>query len=143
MSPPDDGPSRDNLRRLEARFDARFQELNARFVLHDGRFAAMGDRVNQTDRRLDALGALVDSRLRSVDRRFDGVESRLDQQDARLQELVDRLVDVEVILRAPWWSLHRRASRRGRGVGVGARGARRTGGVASHRRARLGVARGW
>lgn len=41
------GPSADHVRRLEARFDARLQEVHARIVLHDGRFAAMGGRVNR------------------------------------------------------------------------------------------------
>jgi len=79
-----DPVTRDDLRRLEERFDARFQEIKARIVLHDGRFAAMGDRINQTDRRCDALGARVDSQLRSMDRRFDGVETRLDHVAAQL-----------------------------------------------------------
>jgi len=88
-----DPPTRDDLRRLEARFDARLQEVNARIVLHDGRFAAMGDRINQTDRRCDALAARIDSRLRSMDRRFDGMENRLDNTDARVQETQDRVLD--------------------------------------------------
>jgi len=88
-----DPPTRDDLRRLEARLDARLQEVNARIVLHDGRFAAMGDRINQTERRTDALAARIDSRMRSIDRRFDGVESRLDSTDARVQQTQDRLLD--------------------------------------------------
>jgi len=102
-----DPPTRDDLRRLEARVDARLQEINARIVLRDGRFAAVSDRINQTDRRTDALSGRIDSRLRSIDRRFDGIEIRLDQQDARLQELVDQLIDVERTLTAPWWSFRR------------------------------------
>lgn len=88
-----DPPTRDDLRRLEARFDARLQEVNARIVLHDGRFAAMSDRIHQSDRRTDALSARIDSRLRSIDRRFDGVENRLDNTDARVQETQDRVLD--------------------------------------------------
>jgi hypothetical protein len=86
-------PTRDDLRRLEARLDARLQEVNARVVLHDGRFAAMGDRINQTDRRCDALSARIDSRLRSMDRRFDTVETRLDTTDIHLQDTRDRVLD--------------------------------------------------
>lgn len=86
-------PTRDDLRRLELRLDARLQEVNARVVLHDGRFAAMGDRINQNDRRSDALSARIDSRLRSMDRRFDAVETRLDTTDARVQDTRDRVLD--------------------------------------------------
>lgn len=71
-------PTRGDLRKVEARLDARLQEINARLMLHDGRFAAMGDHINQADRRSDALSARVDARLRSMDRRFDTIESRLD-----------------------------------------------------------------
>jgi len=85
-------PTRDDLRRLELRLDARLQEVNARVVLHDGRFAAMGDRINQNDRRSDALSARIDSRLRSMDRRFDGLETHLDTTDARMQDTSDRLL---------------------------------------------------
>ena len=99
-----DLPSTDDLRRLGARLDARLQEVNARIVLHDGRFAAMSDRINQTDRHADALSARIDTWMRSIDRRFDTADNRLDWQDERHQEVLDRLNDIE---RAPWWS-HRR-----------------------------------
>ena len=100
-------PSRDDLRRLEARLDSRLQEVHARIVLHDGRFAAMGDRINQSERRSDALSARIDSRLRSIDRRFDGVENRLDHADDRLQETRDSLHDDILVSRRRWWKRRR------------------------------------
>ena len=78
--------SRDDVRRFETRMEARFQEVNARLVLHDGRFAAAGDRINQSERRADALSARVDSRFRATDRRFDALDVRLEVLDARIVE---------------------------------------------------------
>ena len=74
----DEPVSRDDLRRVEARLEARLQEVFARLVLHDGRFAAMSDRVSQADRRADTFRSRLDSELAVVDRRFDGLDSRLD-----------------------------------------------------------------
>lgn len=84
--------NRDDLRRLEARLDARMQEVSARLILHDGRFAAVGDRIDQTDRRCDALSTRIDSRLRGIDRRFDNVEHRIETTDARVQQTQDRVL---------------------------------------------------
>lgn len=91
----------DELRLLEARLDARLQEVNARIVLHDARFAAMGDRINQTDYRGDSLSARIDSRLR-------GIDSRLDHIELRIQQYRDLLHD-ELITsqRVRWWPKRR------------------------------------
>lgn len=88
-----DPPTRDDLRRIESRIDAQMQEVSARLVLHDGRFAAMTDRINQADRRADAMSARIDARFRTVDRRFDSVDDRLDRSDARLTDTRDTLLD--------------------------------------------------
>ncbi|HEY8545457.1 MAG TPA: hypothetical protein VIL36_10435 [Acidimicrobiales bacterium] len=88
-----DPPTKDDLRQLESRIDARLQEVNARLVLNDGRFAAITDRVNQADRRADALSARVDARLRTIDQRFDAIDQRLDTYDARMADTRDRLLD--------------------------------------------------
>ena len=87
-----DPPNRDDLRRLEARLDARLQEVNARLVLNDGRFAAMADRIHQTDRRVDSLSARIEPRLRSMERRFDAIDTRLDLTDARMVDTRDQLI---------------------------------------------------
>ena len=86
--------SRKELRQFEARLDARVQEIAARLVLHDGRFAAMTDRLNQAGRRADALAARIDSSFDAVDRRFDSLDTRLDTADARLANTHDELVDL-------------------------------------------------
>lgn len=88
-----DPPTRDDLRRIESRIDAQMQEVSARLVLHDGRFAAMTDRINQADRRADAMAARFDARFRTIDRRFDTVDDRFDRSDARLTDTRDTLVD--------------------------------------------------
>lgn len=88
-------PTRDDLRRLEARTDTRLQEVNARIVLHDGRFAAMGDRINQTDRRTDALSARLDSRLRGIDRNFGDIEADMKAVRAGFAEMDARLCRIE------------------------------------------------
>ena len=82
-----------------ARIDARLQEIHARWVLHDGRFAAFGDRVNQTDRRFDALSARIDSRMRAVDGRFTSIELRL---DAVLSEVLALAADRSHNRRRRW-----------------------------------------
>lgn len=83
----------DDLRRLEARVDARLHEIIARLVLHDGRFAAMGDRIDQSNRRADVLSARIDARLLSIDRRFDAPDTRIDLTDARVVDARDELTD--------------------------------------------------
>ena len=85
--------TRDDLRRFEARMDARLQEVNARLVMHDGRFAALADRLSQTSRRADVLSDRVDSRLRSIDRRFAALDTRLDATDTRSGKARDQLID--------------------------------------------------
>jgi len=85
-------PRDDDLLRLESRIDARLQEVSARLVLHDGRFAAMTDRVNQADRRADTLSSRIDVQLRSIDHRFDAVDKRLDASEARMLDTRDQLL---------------------------------------------------
>lgn len=70
-------PPRDDLRRLEAHVNARFDEANARLVLLDGRFAAAGDRIRQAERRSDTSSARIDSRLRTVDRQLADIDRHL------------------------------------------------------------------
>lgn len=83
--------TRDDLRGVEVRLDSRLQEVAARLVLHDGRFAAMGDRVNQADRRNDALSARVESRHKAFDRRFDAVDYQIEQAKGELRDEMRRL----------------------------------------------------
>jgi hypothetical protein len=61
------GPS--DLRRLEGRVNARFQELHALLVLHDGRFPSRTDRHTEADRRTEVRATRTDSRLQTNDRR--------------------------------------------------------------------------
>lgn len=86
---PDDQETltRDDLRRLEARVQARLAEVAAWPVLDDGRFAAMTDRLDQADRRADSLAARLDSGLGTIADRVEGLGNRHDLLDTRLADL--------------------------------------------------------
>jgi hypothetical protein len=73
--------------------DARLQDVIARLVLHDGRFAAMTDRLNQADRRADTFRARVDSGFATVDRRLGRLGTRLDAHDARHDTTEGEMID--------------------------------------------------
>lgn len=90
---PSDRLAREDLRRFEGRLDARLQEIAARLVLDDGRFAALTDRLNQSNRRHDVIAARFDSRVRSIDNRLDALDTRLDAADARYLDVRDQLLD--------------------------------------------------
>lgn len=77
----------DDLRRLEGRIDALLQEVIARLVLLDGRFAATTDRLNQLDRRADSFAARMDARFGAINARFDSLDTRHDHLDARNADL--------------------------------------------------------
>lgn len=66
------------------RVEARLQEVNARLVLHDGRFAAAGDRVNQADRRLETLSSRLNERLATVTRRADALDDHSERVEHQL-----------------------------------------------------------
>lgn len=87
-------PSRDDLRRLEAGVNARFDEANARLVLLDGRFAAAGDRIRQAERRTDTSAARIDSRLRTVDRQLADIDRHLHAVRTSTSECRDRTGDL-------------------------------------------------
>jgi len=59
---------------VEARFDARFAAVDARFATVDDRFATIDDRFAQAERHLDTrlaeLSARVDARLADLERRM-------------------------------------------------------------------------
>lgn len=97
-TPPPDGsatPAEERLRRHEARVEARFQEVYARLVLQEGRFAAANDRLGQADRKLDVLAARADRHLQDLDHQANALHGRLDTLDRRAddwhRELIDRL----------------------------------------------------
>lgn len=87
-------PTRDELRQLEARLDARLQQVSARLVLHDGQITKMGTDIEFIDRRVEVLSERVESRFRSLDERFNSVESRLDVSDTRQRDTHDRVLDL-------------------------------------------------
>jgi hypothetical protein len=87
--PAHDSPTKDDLRQLEARIDARFQAVNARFVSVDGRFAAMGSRVNQAEVQTQSLARRFEARFRSVDNRLDATRTQLDHVRMQLSSQID------------------------------------------------------
>jgi chromosome segregation ATPase len=98
---------RHEQRRLEARLEARLQEVNARIVLHDGRVCRDG-RPGQPGRSTgDALSARVDSRLRALDRRLDAIEARFDAIKAHLDATDARVTTIRGRLNARWWRRRR------------------------------------
>jgi hypothetical protein len=84
-----DPPSKDDLRQLEARIDARFQAVNARFVSVDGRFAAMGDKVTTIEQQTQSLVRRFESRFRSIDGRLDATRSQIDHVRMQLSSQID------------------------------------------------------
>lgn len=87
-------PTRDELRQLEARIDARLQQVNAKLLLHDGQIAEATGAVERVDRRVDVMSERVESRFRSLNERFNSVESRLDLSDARQQSTHNLVIDL-------------------------------------------------
>ena len=87
--------SAEDFQRLEARLNARIQEILASLVLHDGRFAALTDRVNQHDRRAAATAARADARFDAADHRFDRTDARIGMHSEAIatwqKELTDEL----------------------------------------------------
>lgn len=83
----------EELRQVEARLEARIQEIAARLVLNDGRFAALTDRLNEAGRRADATATWMDSSFATIDRRFDTLDTRLDTADTRLTDTHHQLID--------------------------------------------------
>jgi hypothetical protein len=93
-------PTRDELHQLEARIDARLQQVNAKLLLHDGQIAKVGGAVDQVDRRVDVMSERMESRFRSLNERFNSVESRLDMSDVRQQSTHNLVVDLVGEVRA-------------------------------------------
>jgi hypothetical protein len=86
---PNDTPTKDDLRQLEARIDARFQAVNARFISVDSRFAAMGDRVNELDHQTQSLARRFEARFRSIDGRLDATRTQIDHVRLQLSSQIE------------------------------------------------------
>jgi hypothetical protein len=84
-----DSATKDDLRQLEARIDARFQAVNARFIAVDGRFATMGDRVNEVEQQTQSLARRFEARFRSLDNRLDATRTQIDHVRLQLSSQID------------------------------------------------------
>jgi hypothetical protein len=80
-------PSREELRQLEARVDARFQAVSARFTTVDRRFAAVGERVEGLELHTRELTERFDRHCKTVEGRFDAMDARVEQVDLRIGNL--------------------------------------------------------
>jgi hypothetical protein len=63
---------------FEARVDARFQAVAARFSTIDRHLAGLEDRLDEQGRHRDALAAGFHARLRWIEDRFDATDARMD-----------------------------------------------------------------
>lgn len=110
--------NREELRQVEARFDARFQAVSARFTVTDRNMATVRERLEALELHSRDLTEHVDKQGRTVDARFDAIDARIDQmQDSddaeRANRRRDRLplyalvglvvVDVHAVIVAAVW----------------------------------------
>jgi hypothetical protein len=97
LLPDRDGPpTRDEIRHLESRVDARFKAVNARFSTIDRRFTSVVARIDEIEAQSATSGERLDDRLRAMEGRFDArfrsMEGRFDATDARIDLIQDRVV---------------------------------------------------
>lgn len=83
--------TRDELRRLEARFDSRLQ---AELGLRDDRVAAIASRIDLTEKYTDALAERLDDGLETVGRRFDALHSWFDGLDSKIVDWKDGMLQM-------------------------------------------------
>jgi hypothetical protein len=83
-------PSREELRQLEARVDARFQAVSARFTTMDRRFAGMGERLEGLELNTRVLTERFDAHRKTMDGRFDATDARIDLVHDNLAIKIDR-----------------------------------------------------
>jgi hypothetical protein len=72
------GVQRGEVRQLEARVDARFQAVSARFTTTDRRFAGLGERVEGLELHARSVDERLDARDRTIEGRFDATDARID-----------------------------------------------------------------
>jgi hypothetical protein len=73
-----DPATKDDLHKLEARMDARFQAVNSRFSTVDRRHDNLRVRVDSMENQWHVFGERVDSRMNAVEQRFDETDHRID-----------------------------------------------------------------
>ena len=70
--------TKDDLRELEGRMDARFQAVNSRFSTVDRRYDSLRGRLDTMEDQWQVFGERVDLRMRAVEDRFDATDRRID-----------------------------------------------------------------
>jgi hypothetical protein len=74
----DDPPSRPEIRQVEARVDARFQAVSARFTTVDRRFASLSERLEALELQAREVTERLDRHRKTIDGRFDATDARID-----------------------------------------------------------------
>jgi hypothetical protein len=91
LPPQGDGPpSKEDLRQLESRVDARFQAVNARFATIDRRFTSVVHRLDEIEHGMESLIQRFDSRIRSLEGRFDATDARIDLMHDNMALRIDQ-----------------------------------------------------
>jgi hypothetical protein len=70
--------TKNDLHKLEARMDARFQAVNSRFSTVDRRHDGLRSRVDTMEDQWQVFGARVEHRLDVMELRFDATDRRID-----------------------------------------------------------------
>lgn len=86
----DDPPTRPEVRQLEARIDARFQAVNARFTTMDRRFVSFVNRIDEIDEHSRSLADRFGAHCRTVEGRLDSSDARIDLVQDKVAEQLDR-----------------------------------------------------
>jgi hypothetical protein len=88
-----DGESadREELRQAQARFDARFQAVSARFTVTDRRHAAVTERLEGLELHVCQVTEHLDKQDRTVENRFDAMDTRVDAFNMSIDRMQDHL----------------------------------------------------
>lgn len=87
---PDPQPA-DDLRKLEARMDARLGAVNGRFATVDRRHDSVSSRLDTMEDQWQVFGEQVDRRIETHDDRFVATDRRIDIVHDRLAGKIDEL----------------------------------------------------
>lgn len=82
---------RDGFATLDAKFEARFDAVDAKFDTVDARFDAVERRLDAHDARFDTLEARLEAKIDAVHESLRGRIDRLDVQHAAMQTSIDNI----------------------------------------------------
>ncbi len=82
----------DKLERMEAKFDDRFKEVDARFERMEAKF---DDKFKEVDARFERMEAKFNDRFKEVDARFERMEAKFERMDDKLNAIIMHLAGVK------------------------------------------------